>query len=494
MAVDQSAIARVVGIETKFQDLRGGRVLYLPQQIAVIGQGNTANTYATTPVQVTNAQAVATVYGFGSPLHKAVEQLFPTNGDGVGTIPVTVYPVQAGGSAAAAVGDITVTGTATRQFTGTLRIGGVESLEFVVPDGTAAASIGAILNAAINGVLDMPVTSAPTIEGAGVDLTAKWEGITGNDLQIEVLEAPTDAGITFATTAMANGAISPDVATALTLIGSRWTTAIVNAAVPYTDTGTLDDYSTFGDGRWGTLVRKPLAVYTGTVESNATTLKAAGDLRRSDRVNVLIPVPGSKSTPWQIAARSVSRIAAVAQNNPARDYGSQKLNGIIAGTDGEQFDYPTRDILVKAGISTTELKDGVVNLSDTVTFYHPEGDPNPAYRFVKTITKLQQVIYNLDLEFAAEKWDGAPLIPNDQPTTNREAKKPKTAVAAANVIIGNLGLEALISDPETAKAATVAQISSQNPDRLDLSVTVQVSGNANIVSAVLNFGFFFGGQ
>ena len=37
MAVDQSAIARVVGIETKFQDLRGGRVLYLPQQIAVIG-------------------------------------------------------------------------------------------------------------------------------------------------------------------------------------------------------------------------------------------------------------------------------------------------------------------------------------------------------------------------------------------------------------------------------------------------------------------------
>ncbi len=49
MAVDQSVIARVVGIETKFQDLRGGRVLYLPQQIAVIGQGNTANIYATTP-------------------------------------------------------------------------------------------------------------------------------------------------------------------------------------------------------------------------------------------------------------------------------------------------------------------------------------------------------------------------------------------------------------------------------------------------------------
>lgn len=492
MAVDQSAIARVTGIETIFRDLRGGGVLYLPQQIAVIGQGNTANTYATTPVQVTSALAVATAFGFGSPLHKAVEQLFPTNGDGVGTIPVTVYPVQAGGSAVAATGDIVATGTATRQFTGTLRIGGVESLEFVVPSGTAAADIGPILNTAISGVLDVPVTSTAT--GATVDLTAKWAGISGNDLAIEILDVPTDAGVTFAVTAMADGAISPDVETALNLIGSRWQTMIVNAATPYTDTGTLDDYSTFGDGRWGTLVKKPLTVYTGTGEANATTLAAAGNARRSDRVNSLIAVPGSTSTPWQIAARAVARIAKVAQNNPARDYGSQKLSGIIGGTDAQQFDYPTRDMLVKAGISTTELKDGVVNLSDTVTFYHPEGDPTPAYRFVKTITKLQQVIYNLDLEFNSEKWDGAPLIPDEQPTTNREAVKPKTAKAAANVILSNLGLEALISDTEAAKAATVASISSQNPDRLDLSVTVQVSGNANIISADLNFGFYFGSQ
>lgn len=494
MAVDLSAIARVVGIETQFQDLRGGGVLYLPQQIAVIGQGNSANTYAATPVQVTNALAVAQAYGFGSPLHKAVEQLFPTNGDGVGTIPVTVYPVQAGGSAVAAAGDIVATGTATRQFTGTLRIGGVESLEFVVPSGTAAAAMGAILNTAISGVLDMPVSSAVNTGTDGVDLTAKWLGETGNDLQIEVLDAPTDAGITFAVTAMANGAVAPDISAALALFGSRWNTLVVNAAAPYTDTGALDDYSTFGEGRWGDLVRKPLTVYTGTSEDDTAVLKAAGDARRSDRVNVLHTVPGSASTPWQIAARTVSRVATVAQNNPARDYGSQKLDGIIAGTDAQQFTYPDRDLLVKAGISTTELKDGVVNLSDTVTLYHPEGDPTPAYRFVKTITKLQQVIYNLDLEFATVEWDGAPLIPDEQPTTNRAAKKPKTAKAAANAIIDNLGLEAIISDAATAKTLTVAAINSQNPDRLDLSVTVQVSGNANIVSAVLNFGFYFGGQ
>ena len=202
--------------------------------------------------------------------------------------------------------------------------------------------------------------------------------------------------------------------------------------------------------------------------------------------------PGCKSTPWAIAAREVARIARVADNNPARDYGRQALTGLITGTDAQQWNYAQRDLLVKAGIATTTVRDGVIEISDTVTLYHPEGDTLPAYRFLKSIVKLQQVIFNMDLRFDTAEWDGAPLIPDDQPTTNRDARKPKSAVAVANAMIDSLGLEAILSDPETAKTRTLAQINSQNPDRLDLSLTVQVSGNSNIISADLNFGFFFG--
>ena len=67
-AIDQSAVARVLGIETEFRDLREGGVLFLPQRIAVVGQGNSASTYATTKRQVTSAAEVATLYGSGSPL------------------------------------------------------------------------------------------------------------------------------------------------------------------------------------------------------------------------------------------------------------------------------------------------------------------------------------------------------------------------------------------------------------------------------------------
>ena len=124
-AVDPSAVARVVGIETVFRDLRGGRVTLLPQRVAVIGQGSTASTYTTTKRQVNSALEVGSMYGFGSPLHLAVSQLLPVNGDGVGTIPVTVYPLQDNAAGTAATRTITVTGTATATAPLTVRINGM---------------------------------------------------------------------------------------------------------------------------------------------------------------------------------------------------------------------------------------------------------------------------------------------------------------------------------------------------------------------------------
>jgi hypothetical protein len=127
-----------------------------------------------------------------------------------------------------------------------------------------------------------------------------------------------------------------------------------------------------------------------------------------------------------------------------------------------------------------------------VTFYHPDGDPTPAYRYVVDVVKLQNILFNLDLIFATAEWDGAPLIPDDQPTANRSAKKPKNAVAAVASMVDRLGLEAIISDPTTAKASISAEINGSNPKRLDLEFTVQLSGNTNIISVDFNFGFFFG--
>jgi hypothetical protein len=220
---------------------------------------------------------------------------------------------------------------------------------------------------------------------------------------------------------------------------------------------------------------------------------AVSSLRTTDRINAQLVSPGSSDLPFVVAARQVARIASIANNNPPVDYGKQRATGLVPGLDGVQWDYPTRDAAVKAGSSTVEISDGVVNIADVVTFYAPVGEVPPAYRYVCDIVKLQNIIYNIALIFSAQAWAGAPLIPDSQATVNPAARRPKDAKAAAAAMVDSLGAQAIISDPASTKKAMTAVINAGNPKRLDLAIPVWLSGNTNIISVGLNFSFYYGG-
>lgn len=487
-AVNADAVARVVGIKTEFKDLRAGGIFLLPQRIAVIGQGNTLATYATTKRQVTSSAEAAQLYGSGSPVHLAVKELLPVNGDGVGSIPVTIYPLEDDGSGVVSTGDITPGGSPTVAASYLVRINGIDSEEFVISVGDSIADITAAMTTAINAVLDVPITA---VDGTTVvDFTSKWAGTSANGIFVEVVGSTT-AGNTFAVTQPVGGLVNPDVDDALTQIGDVWETMLLNC-MDVADTAALDKYEAVGEGRWGPLVRKPFIVFSGSVLTTAAAAIVIPDARKTDRTNSQLMAPGSPNLPFVVAARQLARIALLASQNPPHDYGSQDATGLTPGDDGDQWLYIDRDLAVKGGSSTIEVKDGVVNVSDVVTFYHPTADPTPAYRYVVDIVKLQNIIFNLNLIFAVPEWDGAPLVPDDQPTSNPAAKQPRSAVAAIASMIDSLGLAAILSAPEIAKPTIVAGINEGNPKRLDVAFTVQLSGNTNIISIDLNFGFFFG--
>lgn len=487
-AVDASAVARVVGIKTTFKDLRAGAVALLPQRVALVGQGATASTYATTKAQVFSAFEVGSTYGFGSPLHLAAKQLLPANGDGLGSIPLTVYPLDDDVSGVAAAGNVIPSGSVTEDTNYIVRVNNIDSDAFTVSSGDAVADIIDKMVEAVNAVLDMPVVAADGT--TQLDLTAKWEGASGNDLYVEIVGSAT-AGVSYAVTQPTGGATNPDVDTALNQVGDVWETLFLNC-MEIADTTTLGKFATFGEGRWGALLKKPMMAFTGNTEATVATAITVTDARATDRVNSQLVAPGSNDLPFVVAARQLARIAVIANNNPPTDYAAQRADGLTPGTDAEQWTYTQRDTAIKGGSSTIEVKDSVIQLSDTVTMYHPSGDPTPAYRYVVDVVKLQNIIYNLELIFAAADWAGAPLIPDDQATTNRNARKPSAAKAAVAAMLDSLGLEAIISDPETAKASTTAVINSSNPKRLDVTLTVQLSGNTNIISIDLDFGFYFG--
>ena len=490
MSVDASAVARVVGITTEFKNLRAGRVVFLPQRVALVGQGTTVAqaSYSNDKAVVTSALQVGQTYGFGSPLHLAALQLLPTNGDGLGSIPLTVYPLDDDGSGVVAAGDITPSGTPGSLATFRVSVNNILSEAFTIDVGDAVADITAAMETAINANVNMPIIA---VDGTTVlDFTSKWKGASANDIQVEIV-ADDLAGNIFTITQATGGATNPDVQVALDQVGDVWETLMLNC-MEIADTTSLGLYATFGEGRWGALVRKPLIVFTGNTATTVAAAIAVPDARKTDRTNAQLVAPASNDLPFVVAARQLARIAVVANNNPPVDYGSRDASGLTPGADGDQWNYLERDLAIKGGSSTIEVKDGVINLSDTVTFYHPSGDPTPAYRYVVDIVKLQNILFNLDLIFVTPEWDGAPLIPDDQPTTNRSAKKPKSAVAAIAALVDSLGLNAIISDPATAKTSITATINESNPKRLDVVFTVQLAGNTNIISIDFNFGFFFG--
>ena len=151
-----------------------------------------------------------------------------------------------------------------------------------------------------------------------------------------------------------------------------------------------------------------------------------------------------------------------------------------------------RNEAVSKGASTITVRDGVIYLEDTVTFYHPDGNELPEYRFVVDIVKLQNIIHRADNLFASPEWNGAPLIPDEQPTVNPSARQPKGILAELAGLTDNLAAEAIISDPAFTKENTAVEISRTNPKRFDVRYPIKLAGNSNIISVDLLFGFYFG--
>jgi len=488
MGIDSSARSRQVSVDVQFKNFQVGKVSFLPQKVALIGQGATASTYVLDSFSATSSAEVAARYGFGSPLHLASKEMFPLNGDGIRSIPVTIYPLDDDGSGVAAAGDITASGTQTAPKDYIIKVNEIPTGGFQLATGVTASAAITTMKTALDAVLDVPLTTgANTGVELVLDLTSKWKGESANDIFVEI--DGVEAGITFVVTQLVNGAVNPDIDIALAKINPNWESIICNL-LNYDDTATLTKLATYGEGRWLESVKQPLFSVVGT-DDNRATRTVITDARKTDRINVLLPSPGTNELPSNIAARAVTRIAVTANNNPPQNY-KDRLTGIVPGPDTSQETGTERELSLQAGSGTTILIDGEIELNDTITMYHPDGDPLPAYRYVVDIVRLQNVVYNMRGIFESPEWKGAPLLPNNTPTTNKTAKKPKDALTAMGNLATNLALAGIISDPDFTKENMSSTIDNTNNKRLNNVFPIKLSGNTEIIDNTVYFGFYFG--
>lgn len=487
MGVQANAVAAVLGIDVNFKNLRSGSVPYVPQRVALLAQGSTSATYGTAKFQATSASQVGEVMGHGSPAHLSMLELFPIYRRGMGAIPVTVYPLEEDGDATPAEGSIEPVGTAEENGTIRVKASNIPTQRITIESGDEAAQIIPKIIEAAAGNLAFPMTVDDGTTTA--DFTSKWAGDTANDLELEV-EGSVE-GLDWTFTQPTGGATNPTVDAALAEMGDVWETLLINT-LGIDDTTALDTIQAHGDGRWTQNRPHPYVSFVGNTATSVASSVTTPDERPSDKVNAQIPNPGSNDLPFVVAAAGVAEIAKIANDNPARDYQIGRLHNLTPGSDSDQWTWAERQQAVTSGSSTTEVIDGVVRLADVVTFYHPEGDPEPPYRHVVDIVKLQQVLFNIDLIFSADEWKGAPLIPDNQATKNPTAKKPRMARSDAAEMIDALAFDAILADPKATKKAITADISGTNSKRLDIAIPVKVAGNTNVRSVDLNWGFNYG--
>jgi phage tail sheath gpL-like len=478
---------------------------YLPQRIAILSEVNHANQsgLSTIPVEVTSAAQAAALFGDGSPAHIVMNILRPYSGDGVGGIPTIIYPIAEAAGAAAKVVTITPSGTATANVTHRLVINGRTNINGVGYDvnivtGDTATVIGGKIQDAINNVFGCPFTGAADSGTGVVTATTNWYGLSANDCTISIDTSAGAAGVSYSIATTTAGSGAPSISSALTSFANQWNTlVIVGCSTADTTAMTaLENYNGVPDaytptGRWAGLVMKPFVVFVGSTADNPTSFT---DARKTQCTRSLAPAPLSKGLPMEAAANMAYMESICAQNTPHLDVTNRFYPDMPlppTGSTPAMLDYNNRDSYVKKGCSTVTISNGKWKIKDVVTTYHPDGEVNPAQRWVRNILLDMNVYYQyrlLEQESVENK-----MIANDG-----------DAVSVSNVITPNLWKADLgqlfetltslgfIADPDFSKASIQVGIGSSNPKRFETFFRYKRTETVGIASTTAQAGFNFG--
>lgn len=498
-AVSQNAVSTVVGylLNKGYFNTSSPN---LPQRIAILGEANHANQsgLSTDPVEITSAAQAASLFGYGSPIHGVARILFPQSGGGV-SVPVIVYPQAETGSPVAKVITVTPTGTASGNGTIYLKISGREVLDggtyaVDIADGDDETAICDKFRATISGVLGCPVTGTGT---STFIATSKWKGLTSNDINIAIDLNGTNLGVTYAVVNTTAGSGTPSVADSLALFGNEWNTIVINTyGLVSAVMDELEAYNGIPDptnptGRYAGTIWKPFVAISGSVADDPTSITDA----RPDNVTIAVaPAPLSLGMPYEAAANMAVLYANIAQNTPQGDVIGLSYPDMPAPATGnvpQMNDYNFRQYCATHGCSTVDFVSGKYIIKDFITTYNKDGEVPPFYRWVRDLNIHYNVKYGYFL-LQAQNLVGKTIANDNDVVSATGVVKPKTWKAIVGKYVDDLVNRALIVDATFSKQSIDVTINNSNPNRMDTTFNVKISGLARICATTVTGGFNFG--
>jgi len=465
---------------------RGSGLAVIPHKIFTLGQYNSGFTPTVNVAQLIISKEDAwTRYGRGSQLARMVEVQLNNSGG----VAVYACPLADDGGAVTATGTIVVGAAATAAGSLAVYIEG-KKIAVAVADLDAATAVGDSIEAAINADLDLPVTAANST--GTVTFTSRWGGESGNQIDLSVNLADSDetpAGLTIAVTnigAVATGATDPVLTTAFAGMGDTWYTEVCN---PYNSAVSLTAMETAGVNRDDPGVKRQFIGIVGYTDTYANFLTALDS--RNSQWTSYIPVHGSVSSAYMIAAASAAIWASKQQTNPGRPVKTLQIPGAIAAT-GNDLTYSQRDAAVIAGGSYTKNReDGTVQFGDVCTT-RTETDAAAVtedWQFAVIIPNLQFKIYSCEQKYLSSPYDRGVTVADGPSVKPTYAVTPLMVKSDAIKLVDAWVENGLSTNRDEIVDGIVAEINSTNPGRIDLLIPDVASAGLRIVAVKLEWGF-----
>lgn len=389
------------------------------------------------------------------------------------------------GAGVAATGTITVTGPATAAGAIALMVAGVRS-EIAVAAGEAANAIAAKIDAAIDALPDLPVTSA--VAGAVVTLTARHKGTCGNSIDIRHSHDTGDAlpaGVGLAIVAMANGATDPDIDAIWPVIGDEpYRTIVLGIA----EAATLTKVKTELDDRWSAIRMLESVAYAARSGTQGA-LAAFGAALNSELLSVL---GTGKSPTWPAEAAAI--YAAVcgyySAIDPARPLHTLQLTGLVAPKIAERFTREEREALLQDGIATyTVGQDGTAYIERAITTYQTDalGIADVAYLDLESVATLAYLRASLRVRIATK-------FPRHKLADDDTAFGPAQAVVTPKILraeIIALAREweeaALVEGLDQFVADLIVERDASDPNRVNALVPPDIVNQFRSFAAAVQF-------
>lgn len=471
---------RVPGVYIEFDSSLAGNAS-INYKVLVIGQRLAAGSVAEgVPTLVSSADAAETYFGRGSMLAEMIKTLKGAN-KFIETWAIALDDAVAG---VQATKTLTVTGAATATGTLNVYIAG-KKVPVAVNNADTPTDVAAAIVAAVTADTTLPYT-AGNVAGV-VTLTCKWDGETGNDIDVRLNYNGelTPAGIAVAIAAGVAGTTNPDVATAIAAMGDEWFNWIV---MPYTDATNLTALETELDDRWGPLRQigcRAFTAYRNTLGNSSTF----GNGRNNPHVSCMA-TSTSPTPPYIWAAVNAVIAAASLSIDPARPLQTLRLPGVLPAAIADRWTNTERNTLLYDGMATHVVNaDGSVSIERQITMYQVNGAAvaDDSYLDINTPETLERIRFAQRSMFALKYPRHKLAADNARVGPGQAVMQPKIAKIELLQLYRSMEDNGWVQDYEGYKEALVVEIDANDPTRLNVQDSPQLVSQYRVHAQQVQF-------